>query len=473
MLFSSTIFIYLFLPAVLIVYYGFLMKNRKLQNYFLTIASLFFYAWGEPRFVLIMLASILVNWLSGLMIAHNKEKNKLDVAKFALGISVAVNVCILFIFKYLCFTTDVIRQAFGVSLGIPQISLPIGISFFTFQGMSYVLDVYRGKGAAQENFLNVALYISLFPQLIAGPIVRYETVAEEIETRRETLYDFVEGFTRFIIGLSKKVLISNAMSVYADNAFNSIGTLSVAGSWLGALCYTFQIFFDFSGYSDMAIGMGRMFGFRFLENFDFPYISRSITEFWHRWHISLGSFFRDYVYIPLGGSRVAKPRLIWNLFVVWLLTGVWHGANWTFLVWGLMYFVLLTVEKLTGIPSLQTGKIGTFAKRVYTLFFVIVGWVIFRADSLGDAFSYLGTMLGVNHRVLADATFVKELFDGIILLCIAAVFSVPIGKWFRAKVRTESVPMRIVSVFAMILLFVFSISSIVSSTHNPFIYFNF
>ncbi len=473
MLFSSTIFIYLFLPAVLIVYYGFLRKNRKLQNYFLTLASLLFYAWGEPKFVLIMLLSILVNWLSGLMIARSKKKNNLGMAKLAVGISVAVNLSILFIFKYLCFTADVIQQAFGVSLGIPQIALPIGISFFTFQGMSYVLDVYRDKGVAQKNIMNVALYISLFPQLIAGPIVRYETVAEEINNRRETMDDFMEGFTRFIIGLSKKVLISNTMSVYADNAFNAIGTLSVAGSWLGALCYTFQIFFDFSGYSDMAIGLGRMFGFHFLENFDFPYISRSITEFWRRWHISLGSFFRDYVYFPLGGSRVAKPRLIWNLFVVWLLTGIWHGANWTFVLWGLMYFVLLAIEKLTNLPKLKTGKLGSAAKYVYTMFFVIVGWVIFRANSLGDAFSYLGTMLGMNHRVFADATFVKELLDSIIPICIAALFSVPIGKWFRAKFHTESAPMRIVSVVVVVLLFILSISSIVSSAHNPFIYFNF
>ena len=328
----------------MVVYYGLLRKSRKLKNYFLTLASLLFYAWGEPKFVLVMLFSIFVNWAMGFMVAHNKNKDNLGMAKVAVAMTVVANLAILFIFKYLSFTASVVQQALGLSMTIPKIALPIGISFFTFQAMSYVLDVYRGKGMAQKNILNVALYISLFPQLIAGPIVRYETVAEEIENRKETWNDFLDGFTRFILGLSKKVLISNTLSVFADTAFSSIGTVSVAGSWLGALCYTFQIFFDFSGYSDMAIGLGRMFGFHFLENFNFPYISRSITEFWRRWHISLGSFFRDYVYFPLGGSRVSKPRLIRNLFVVWLLTGIWHGANWTFLLWGIMYFILLTAE---------------------------------------------------------------------------------------------------------------------------------
>lgn len=473
MLFSSTVFIYLFLPAVLIIYYGLLRKSRKLQNYFLAFASLLFYAWGEPKFVLVMLLSILLNWMLGLLVAHNKQKANTGRAKIAVGIAVFVNLAILFIFKYLCFTADIIQNTFGVSLGIPQIALPIGISFFTFQGMSYVLDIYRNKGSAQKNLLNVGLYISLFPQLIAGPIVRYETVADEIENRRETWDDFVDGFTRFVIGFVKKVLISNSLAVFADNAFAAIGTLSVAGSWLGALCYTFQIFFDFSAYSDMAIGLGKLFGFHFHENFNYPYTSRSVTEFWRRWHISLGSFFRDYVYFPLGGSRVAKPRLIWNLFVVWMLTGIWHGANWTFFVWGFMYFILLTVEKLTNLPYLETGKIGSVVRYVYTMFFVIMGWVIFRADSLADAFSYIRTMLGMNQRTFADATFLNELCHSYIPICVAAVLSAPVGKWIRTKFQIDSTLLHIAYVCMVVLLFILSVASIVSSAHNPFIYFNF
>lgn len=473
MLFSSTIFIYLFLPGVLTVYYGLLRKRRWLQNVFLALASLLFYAWGEPRFVLVMLLSIFLNWLLGLLVAYGKQKHIPGMARIAVGITVAVNLGILFVYKYLNFTADVIQQAFGRTLPIPQIALPIGISFFTFQAMSYVLDVYRGKGNAQRNLFNVGLYISLFPQLIAGPIVRYETIADEIENRRETWDDFFDGFTRFLVGLGKKVLIANSLSVFADNAFAAVDTISVAGSWLGALCYTFQIFFDFSGYSDMAIGLGKLFGFHFLENFDFPYISRSITEFWRRWHISLGSFFRDYVYIPLGGSRVEKPRLIWNLFVVWLLTGIWHGANWTFLVWGLMFFVLLTAEKLTDLPNLKTGKAGTLARHMYTMFFVICGWVIFRADSLSVACSYLATMLGMNRRIFADAVFLTELRQSVIPLCVAAVFSTPVVRWIRTKLPAGNPVLRIAYVFCVVWMFILSVASIVSSSHNPFIYFNF
>lgn len=473
MLFSSTLFIYLFLPAVLVVYYGLLRKSRKLKNYFLTLASLLFYAWGEPKFVLVMLFSIFVNWAMGFMVAHNKSKANLGMAKVAVAITVVANLAILFIFKYLSFTAGVVQQALGLSMTIPKIALPIGISFFTFQAMSYVLDVYRGKGMAQKNILNVALYISLFPQLIAGPIVRYETVAEEIENRKETWNDFLDGFTRFILGLSKKVLISNTLSVFADTAFSSIGTVSVAGSWLGALCYTFQIFFDFSGYSDMAIGLGRMFGFHFLENFNFPYISRSITEFWRRWHISLGSFFRDYVYFPLGGSRVSKPRLIRNLFVVWLLTGIWHGANWTFLLWGIMYFILLTAEKLTNFSQAQPGKFGSVARWAYTMFFVVLGWVIFRADSLSDAFSYIATMFGLNGHTFADAAFLTDLRQSLAALCFAVIFSMPVGSWLRSKLRKDNPVLNVACALAIVLLFILSVSSIVSSGHNPFIYFNF
>ena len=346
MLFSSSTFLFAFLPIVIFIYYVFLRNHRNLQNIFLLIASLIFYAWGEVAFVFVMMLSIIANYFFGLFVSRAKNTNK---KKLPLVLSIVFNLSILFVFKYLVFTLTNINALFGANLAIPNIALPIGISFFTFQAMSYVIDVYRGE-EAQKSILNVGLYISFFPQLIAGPIVRYKTVAYQILHRKESFDDFSSGVCRFIIGMGKKVLLANSLAVVADAAFDGdIANTSASFAWLGAIAYTMQIFFDFSGYSDMAIGLGKMFGFKFLENFDYPYISGSITEFWRRWHISLGSWFRDYVYFPLGGSRVkSKGRLIFNLFVVWLLTGIWHGANWTFIIWGLMYFVLLVIEKLTG-----------------------------------------------------------------------------------------------------------------------------
>ena len=342
MLFSGTTFIYLFLPIVLLVYYGFLRWNRALQNGFLFLASLLFYAWGGPKFALLMMGSIVLNWAMGLLICHCKHRQGL--CKTFLGLALGINLGILFLFKYLNYVGQVLRSTVGVDLGLPEITLPIGISFFTFQAISYVVDVYRGRGEVQRNPLYVGLYISFFPQLIAGPIVRYETIAYEIRYRKETWADVCEGFARFVRGLAKKVLLANHLSILADTAFGHQAPAqgsSVLFYWLGAVAYALQIFFDFSGYSDMAIGLGRMFGFRFLENFRYPYCADSVSEFWRRWHISLGSWFRDYLYIPLGGSRVSKGRLTLNLLVVWAATGIWHGANVTFLLWGLMYFLLL------------------------------------------------------------------------------------------------------------------------------------
>lgn len=332
MLFSSVVFIYLFLPIVLFGYYIVFKKSRKLQNIFLLISSLFFYAWGEAVFVIVMISSIMINWLLGYLVNKYKSDNK--KCRLIIAVTVVLNLSVMFIFKYLMFTVQSINSAFGSSFFVPNIILPIGISFFTFQAMSYVFDVHKGHGEAQRNPINVGLYVAFFPQLIAGPIVRYETIAQQINDRKETLDDFSKGFCRFVVGFSKKVLLANTMALIADTAFDMPSNeLTVAMSWLGAFAYAFQIFFDFSGYSDMAIGLGHMFGFSFLENFNYPYISKSISEFWRRWHISLGTWFRDYVYFPLGGSRTkTKSRLIFNLFVVWFLTGVWHGANWTFIV---------------------------------------------------------------------------------------------------------------------------------------------
>lgn len=348
MVFSSTIFLFLFLPIVLIGYYNPWFKSQGFKNGFLLLASLGFYAWGEPVFVFLMIVSIIITWLFGLSIDKNQGK-----AKPILTISIIYHIVILFVFKYLSFAAQQAGLLIfhnEIELGI---ELPIGISFFAFQMMSYLFDVYYKKTAAQKSIFKLALYVSLFPQLIAGPIVRYNQIEKEIDNRIVSKRDFTEGMERFIYGLAKKVMLSNYLAYVADSIFNA-GERSVAAAWLGGICYALQIYFDFSGYSDMAIGMGRMLGFHFTENFNYPYVSKSITEFWRRWHISLSTWFRDYVYIPLGGNRVAKGRWIFNIFIVWLLTGIWHGANWTFLVWGLLYFMVLIIEKITGF----TEKLG-------------------------------------------------------------------------------------------------------------------
>lgn len=471
MLFSSTTFIYLFLPIVLFFNFVVFKKSRLLQNIFLLFSSLFFYAWGEPKFVLVMIASIIINWFFGLIISKKRENKK--ISKLIIALDVSLNLGILFLFKYLTFTCSIIDSIFGVRLPIPNIALPIGISFFTFQAMSYVIDVYRQKGEVQTNILYVGLYISFFPQLIAGPIVRYETIADEIKNRRETLDDFFDGFARFVVGLSKKVLLANSFAILSDQSFNTIknDSISVVFSWLGAIAYTLQIFFDFSGYSDMAIGLGRMFGFHFLENFDYPYISTSITEFWRRWHMSLGTWFRDYVYFPLGGSRCGKLRNIFNLFVVWSLTGLWHGANFTFIVWGLMYFVLLVIEKLTGLHK-KSHKLLNVLKWIYTVLFVVLGWVIFRADSIGHAFVYIKSMFGLTGNVFADGIFTGWFTQNLILLVIGIVLSTPIFRFLSQKTKDNNV-IGFVKAGGLICLFVLSVASLVSSSYNPFIYFNF
>ena len=463
MVFSTTTFILLFLPVVLLVYYfPPIRKHRSISNLVLSLASLFFYAWGEPSFVLVMLGSIFVNWALGLLVDKFRNTKR---AKTPLIAAVVVNVALLFVFKYLTFLLTNFNLLFNKNIDTLNISLPIGISFFTFQAMSYVIDVYRGHGKAQKNPLNVILYISFFPQLIAGPIVRYETVAEEINNRVETFEDFSSGVYRFLIGLSKKVLLADNLAVLADAAFDGQKP-TVLSAWIGALAYSLQIYFDFSGYSEMAIGLGRMFGFHFLENFDYPYVSRSITEFWRRWHMSLGTWFRDYVYFPLGGSRVdSKARLVFNLFVTWTLTGIWHGANWTFLMWGLLYFVLLTVEKLTGFDK----KSGFFG-HIYTMLFVVLGWVLFRSESIGNALSYMTSMFGIGAKLydgymLTYLSSYKVFFIAGILACF------PIQKLFKDKINSKVY--NCVSAAVIFILFILSLSFMVKGAYNPFIYFNF
>lgn len=467
MLFSSTVFLCFFLPCVLAGYYAF-KWNRTLQNLFLFAASILFYAWGEPKFVFVMLLSIVVNWLFGLLVSGREHDRR---TRAVLGLAVTFNIAVLFVFKYLDFSISAVNAALDTSIPLRGIVLPIGISFFTFQAMSYVIDVYRGNGRVQKNVLNVGLYISFFPQLIAGPIVRYETVAEEMKNRRETWDDFFGGFARFVEGFCKKVLLANTLAPAADYAFDTVkagGSVSVLTCWLGAVCYALQIYFDFGGYSDMAIGLGRMFGFHFLENFNYPYISASITEFWRRWHISLGSWFRDYVYIPLGGSRVTKRRLVCNLLVVWALTGIWHGANWTFFVWGLLYFALLTAEKLTDYPK----KPKTVWSHVYTLFFVLIGWVIFRADSMTAAMRYLANMAGIGAGSWMDGAFIRYLKPNAVFLAAGLLLSTPVVPALRRRFEGKLL-WELGYGLALTGLFVIGFAGLVSSAYNPFIYFQF
>ncbi|MBQ7540996.1 MAG: MBOAT family protein [Clostridia bacterium] len=474
MLFSTPIFLIWFLPIVLFGYYVLFRRWRPAQNVFLLAASLVFYAWGEPKFVFVMIGSIAFNWLMGLL--TDRFRARKTVSRVCVGADVAGNLGLLFVFKYLMFTLQNVNTLFGASLTVPKITLPIGISFFTFQAMSYVLDVYRGDGAVQKNPLYVGLYISLFPQLIAGPIVRYQTVADEIRNRRETWPDFADGVQRFMVGFLKKVLLANTMGVIADGVFDSKDPVGAAASWLGLIAYTLQIYYDFSGYSDMGIGLGRMFGFHFLENFNYPYISTSVTEFWRRWHISLGTWFRDYVYIPLGGSRVKKPRLVLNLFVVWFLTGVWHGANWTFVVWGLLYFVLLTVEKLTGVHQKLRGKAWLPVKYLCTMLFVCLGWLVFRADDMPAAWTYFRHMLGMGVS-FSDQTFRYYIGNYFVYLLAAAVLALPVAPWLRRRVDALAKKPRAVCEWVYIAglcaLFLVSIANVVKGSYNPFIYFNF
>ncbi len=471
MLFSSVVFIVYFLPAVLFCYHILFRKNRSLQNVFLLVASLFFYAWGEAVFVLVMMASITANWFFGLMVSRGRTESE---RRLFVMLDIVFNLAVLFVFKYLNFTGQILQSLLKIKWPLPQIILPIGISFFTFQAMSYVIDVYRNKGEVQKSLLNVGLYISFFPQLIEGPIVRYETIAEQINKRQTTVNDLADGFARFVKGLSKKVLLANSFSILADQAFNRVRdgeTITVLFAWLGAIAFTLQIYYDFSGYSDMAIGLGRMFGFRFLENFDYPYISLSVTEFWRRWHISLGTWFRDYVYVPLGGNRYGKARNLFNLLMVWFLTGLWHGANYNFILWGLMYFVLLAVERGIGLTEKKAKAVIPF-KWFYTMFFVVQGWVMFRAESLSDALRYMGCQFGLNGNSMTDGSTAAWLTQNAVLLGVGLILSAPLLQKLCKKAQGKPLAETAGAVLLAI-LFVLSLSSLVSSSFNPFIYFIF
>ncbi|MBQ1351461.1 MAG: MBOAT family protein [Oscillospiraceae bacterium] len=475
MLFSSSVFLFLFLPVVLFGYYVVFRKWRLGQNLFLFLASLFFYAWGEPWFVLVMLGSIVLNYFLGLWAGHVYSQGGAGRIFIVLG-ALFVNLGIIFVFKYLDFFIGNFNALLHLSLPMTGIELPIGISFFTFQSISYVLDVLRGKGQAQKNPLNVGLYVAFFPQLIAGPIVRYETIAEELQHRKETWSDLAEGICRFIVGLGKKVLIANSLAVIADEAIaKAAGSgLTVSFAWLGAISYVLQLYFDFSGYSDMAIGLGRMFGFHFLENFDYPLTAKSLAAVWRRWHISLGAWFQDYVYFPMGGSRVSKGRTAWNLFVVWLLTGLWHGANWTFLVWGMYYYVFLCLEKFTPLKGFL--KRHSAWASVYTLFFFCIGEIMFRADTLSIGVTCIASMLGFGANGWGDPETWFYLWEYKWFFLAGVVCATPVFRSLRRRTdRLERMPKWMDAGYALALLviLVVSVSYIVKGTYNPFIYFNF
>lgn len=466
MLFSSATFLFIFLPLVCAIY---LLVRRELRNYVLLIASLIFYGWGEPQYLAIMLLTIVVNYVAALGISRCRRR-----CGWILLLTVLSNLAVLFYFKYFNFVTENINAICGSDISIIKVIMPIGISFYTFQALSYVVDVYRGEVCAQRSIYKLALYISLFPQLVAGPIVKYHDVEEQIDKRTVTFDKVSYGVKRFIIGLAKKMLIANTLAEVADKIFaQPVDTMGTFTAWIGAVSYAFQLYYDFSGYSDMAIGLGAIFGFKFMENFNYPYISKSITEFWRRWHISLSTWFKEYLYIPLGGNRVSLHRTYLNLFVVFLATGVWHGASWTFIIWGLWHGLFIIIERMTGWHKKEGGMFLRVVQHVYTMLVFLFGWVLFRADSLGHAVDYIGKMLGLNHgttvmyEVSYYVDYLQMLMFPVALLCATPLFSRILQFSYKQRI-----PRALVNCWLFALL-VLSAACIAASTYNPFIYFRF
>lgn len=473
MVFSSTYFAFLFLPAALLLC---LITPKKLHNYILLAASVYFYAYGEPVFVWVVLGSALLNWV----LALGMDKAQGNGRKGYLIAALVIDLGILFVCKYLDFCIATVNSLVSAELPLPGIRLPIGISFYTFQIISYMIDVYRGQVESQKNFFYLALYIMFFPQLIAGPIVRYYSIAEQIGNRKMTIAGIGIGAKRFIYGFAKKILLANQAALIVSQCmrFGETGYLPVSTLWLGAAAFTLQIYFDFSGYSDMAIGLGRMFGFRFEENFDHPYTAKSVTDFWRRWHMSLSYWFRDYVYIPLGGNRVSLPKQIRNLFVVWLLTGIWHGANFTFIFWGLGYFVLLCLERYVIKPEDKPG-IFRAVYRVLTLAAVCLLFVMFNAPDVGSGLRYIAALFGAgtNPAGFADAGFLQILNENALILAGACVFASGLPVLAAKQLRRIRVFNRwvfpLVVPVVCVFLFLWSASYLIMGAHNPFIYFNF
>ena len=455
----------MFLPFVLTLYY---ITPRRFRNLTPFIVDLVFYAWGEPWLVILMLFSILLNYTSGILIGINREKKGL--ARFIFILSVILNLGLLGFFKYAGFIGETLNMVMPfLNIPILEIALPIGISFYTFQTMSYTIDVYKNTVKVQKNIITFGTYVSLFPQLIAGPIVRYEDVAEQLMHRKETLQGFTDGVKLFLIGLSKKVLLANEMGNLWD-AVRESGTQSGAlGSWVGIIAYTFQIYFDFCGYSEMAIGLGKMFGFDFLKNFDYPYISKSITEFWRRWHISLGTWFREYVYIPLGGNRKGLYRQIINIAVVWFLTGLWHGASWNFILWGLYFGVVLMIEKLFILKVLK--KAPAIISHIYSIIIILFGWVLFYFENLNEMGIFLARMFGSNGFMMSGDISVK-IISYIPLLIVSAITSTPLISKLYHKINSKPI-LYVIDNAGCVLALLLCTAALVSSDYNPFLYYKF
>ena len=468
MLFSSIVFLFTFLPAVMILYY---LLPVRFRNVILLLASLVFYAWGEPVYLFLMLLSILFNYFSGLDIARNLQDKR--AAKRSLVFNLIINLAVLGFFKYEGFVLDTLNGILPVHISYHALPLPIGISFYTFQILSYIIDVYRGNVKVQTNLPNFALYVTMFPQLIAGPIVQYADVDEQLASREVSRTKFGEGSMYFIRGLAKKVLLANTSGmIFTEVSGLAKGNIAVMTAWLGAFAYMFQIYFDFSGYSDMAIGLGKMFGFEFNMNFNYPYVSKSITEFWRRWHISLSSWFRDYVYIPLGGNRVSKIKHIRNLLIVWFLTGLWHGAAWNFVAWGLYYGVILIIEKYLLSPVLD--RLPDVVRHIYSIVLVVIGWVLFFSSSFGQAADYIRVMFGAGAHGFADRESMYLLTSNLILWLILIFGSTPLVHFrYEHMLRSKKWNTTIINSVVYAALFIVCIAYLVTETYNPFLYFKF
>ncbi len=465
MLFTSISFLYYFLPALIIIYF---ITPKKYKNIILLIASLLFYFYGEPKYVFLMIAEIVIAYTGAILI--DKYKNQ---SKNILIITLFIHVFLLIIFKYTDFIIQTINDISNANIKLLNIALPIGISFYTFQIISYVIDVYNGKVKVQKNIINLATYVSLFPQLVAGPIVRYQTVEKELDDRIHSFNNFAYGIRRFSIGLAKKVLIANALGELCTKAF-VLNETTVIFYWIFGISYMLQLYFDFSAYSDMAIGLGRIFGFNFPENFNYPYISKSITEFWRRWHISLGTWFKDYVYIPLGGNRDGKYKQIRNILIVWLLTGIWHGANWTFLIWGLLFGIILIIEKIFLNKFME--KLPSFIKRIYVLFIVMILFIIFNAENMSVALTNIKGLFGMNGEVFVNDYTLHYLKSYLPLLIIAFLGATPFIKILIDKLRKNKYANNIINILEPILIVMILVvvtSYLIDNSYNPFLYFRF
>ncbi len=473
MVFSSLLFLFRFLPAVLFFYY---IVPKRLRNLMLFLFSMVFYAWGEPVYIVLMIVSILISYAGGIAVDAIKRAGRAGAAKTAMVISLACSLSLLLFFKYADFVIGTIDSLTGAGIAFLNLALPIGISFYTFQTMSYTIDVYRGDAKVQKNLITYGTYVVMFPQLIAGPIVRYKTIDTQLRSRKETAEEFAEGVKRFMIGLGKKVLLANNAGALWDTvSAMTVTEVPALTAWIGIAAYTFQIYFDFSAYSDMAIGLGHMFGFHFLENFNYPYISKSITEFWRRWHISLSTWFKEYVYIPLGGNRVRPLRHIFNLLVVWLLTGFWHGASWNFVLWGLYYGVILILEKYVYGKYLE--KLPGIVQHIYSMLLVMIGWEIFVFTDFSEGLQFLRALVGGFGAGLANTGTVYLLYNNIILLILltAGCTQLParIGKSIEQRLSDKGTVLVVVQIVFYAVIALLSLAWLVDASYNPFLYFRF